>query len=534
MEEIIMNGSTATNASSGSGVGLLATVFVLYFLITVIWQLYRGWKRGVFRQALHTGLTILAAIIAFSVASSVGNELLSSLSEMSTEELIVTIESASGPLPADVTGIISSIDLKLVDYILMMPATTLVAPMLFTSIFLLLNWLFRIAYFILHKLLPKGQTLVFKLTGLAVGLIEGMLIAGCVLLPIVSITTIADDVMATIEESELAENEAVDELLDAYEQNVAPVTNNMAFGIVKTFGGKAALKTMATVKDGDIKMNMRDEMITTVKIALIGSTSFEGADMKAPNDEAKAGIDAMLDELEGSYYLSTIVAGTLSGMARAIDGGVLNFELESAYASLLGSAISVLKSTSIETLDDDLDTIKNVYYILGDNDVLAALTAEGADVSQILTQKNVGGDTVVNQIIDTINTNAHMRPLVTSLTKLSISVICDSMSAGDNSDEVYDNLKGGLNTTLTEIKKDNYETDEEYRSALSESINVTLVENDINLEPEIVAGIADHVAENYGDVDSLSDEEFNDVMLSYYDAYLKYQETGEIPEGIVE
>lgn len=533
MEEIIMNASTASNASTG-GLGFISAVFIIYFLVTVIWQLFRGWKRGLFRQALHTGLTLLSAIIAFSVASSIGNELLSTLADTSTAELIAAIESASGPLPANVTGIISSIDLKLIDYLLMMPATTLIAPFLFTTIFLLLNWLFRIAYFILHKLLPHGANLVFRLSGLGVGLIEGMLIAGCVLLPIVSITTIADDVMATVEESELAESEGVQEILDIYEQDFAPVTNNMAFGIVKTFGGKAALNNMATVKDGDIKMNMRDEMITTVRIALIASTSFEGADMKAPNDTAKAGINAMLDELDDSYYLTTIVAGTLSGMARAVDGGHLNFELDSTYASLLNSAISVLKSTTVKTLDDDLDTIKNVYFILGDNEVLAALTAEDADVSAILTQKNENGDTVINQVIDTINKNAHMSPLVTALTKLSLSVICETISVGENSDEIYDNLKGGLNTTLTEVKKDDYATEEEYREALSESINVTLIENDINLEPEIVSGIADHVAENYGDVDSLSDEEFNDVMLSYYDAYLKYQETGEIPEGIVE
>ena len=530
-----MTGSTASTASSGGGViGLIATVFVLYFLITVAWQLFRGFKRGLFRQALHTGLTLLAAIIAFSAASSIGNSLVATLSEMSTAELIDTIESMTGPLGSDVQGIISSIDLKLLDYILMMPATTIIAPIAFTALFLILNWLFRIAYFILNKLLPAGSTLVFRLTGLAVGLIEGMLIAGCVLLPIVSITTIADDVMATVEESSISETAGVEEVLDAYEENFAPVSNNLAFGIVKTFGGKAALRSMATVKDGNARMDMREEMIRTVKIALIATVSFTDADMAAPNDDVKAGIDAMLDEVEDSHYLTTIVASALNSIARAIDGGHFNFELDSAYASLLNDAISVFQSTTVDTLHNDLDTVKAVYFILCDNEVLSALTTEGSDISAILTQKNANGDTVVNQVIDTLNSNVHMRPLVTSLTKLSISIICDTMSAGESSEEVYNNIKGGLNTTLTEVKKENFETEEEYREALSDSINTTLVENDINLEPDIVAGIADHVAENYGDVDSLSDEEFNDIMLSYYDAYLKYQETGEIPEGIVE
>ena len=80
------------------------------------------------------------------------------------------------------------------------------------------------------------------------------------------------------------------------------------------------------------------------------------------------------------------------------------------------------------------------------------------------------------------------------------------------------------------IKKDEYETEEEYVGAISDSLNSTLVDNGIELDKALVDDMAQHVADNFGDKENLSDEEIDSIILSYYAAYLENQNSGTLPE----
>ena len=44
--------------------------------------------------------------------------------------------------------------------------------------------------------------------------------------------------------------------------------------------------------------------------------------------------------------------------------------------------------------------------------------------------------------------------------------------------------------------------------------------------------MADYVAKNFADKEEVTDEDVDDLILSYYDAYLEYQETGKVPDDI--
>jgi phenylalanyl-tRNA synthetase alpha subunit len=91
---------------------------------------------------------------------------------------------------------------------------------------------------------------------------------------------------------------------------------------------------------------------------------------------------------------------------------------------------------------------------------------------------------------------------------------------GEEAEQLYEGVKSGL-TDVVNIKKDDYETEEEYKDAVSESLNETLIENDIQLPTETVEELADHVIENFGDMDvsELTDEQVTSIILQYYDIY---------------
>ena len=98
----------------------------------------------------------------------------------------------------------------------------------------------------------------------------------------------------------------------------------------------------------------------------------------------------------------------------------------------------------------------------------------------------------------------------------------------------YESVKESVNEVLS-VKREDFTTDEAYKTVLTATLDKALTDNGIELEEEIVSGIADHIDENYSDfVGELTDEEFNDILLEYFDAYLDYVNSGDLPEGITE
>ena len=86
--------------------------------------------------------------------------------------------------------------------------------------------------------------------------------------------------------------------------------------------------------------------------------------------------------------------------------------------------------------------------------------------------------------------------------------------------EKYETLKTTTNSVL-EVNNAEYATPEEHKAAVSETLQETLVANDIELSDEIVDGMAEYIMNNEDLLgkSELSDEEFNELMLSYYSAY---------------
>ena len=66
---------------------------------------------------------------------------------------------------------------------------------------------------------------------------------------------------------------------------------------------------------------------------------------------------------------------------------------------------------------------------------------------------------------------------------------------------------------------------------LSNTLDSTLKDNGIEIEKEVVDTMAEYMDKEYIQTekiknDSLNDEQFTDILLNYYDAYLEYLENG--------
>ena len=111
--------------------------------------------------------------------------------------------------------------------------------------------------------------------------------------------------------------------------------------------------------------------------------------------------------------------------------------------------------------------------------------------------------------------------------------------------EVYNEVKDGLKDVLAierptppifaddmtfeerEEAAIRYEEErQQYMQQMTESLDSTLRDNGIELEDELVSGIADYIDDNVDDKNEYSDDELNEIILSYYDVYLEYLENG--------
>lgn len=506
-----MNGSE----SSGS-LAIIGTVIAVIFLLFVVWEALHGLRRGLFRQLLHTGMMLVAAIISFAISMGIWNGFFGSFSGMTTEQALAEFETSGMAIPEELRAILACFDIETLEYLIALPFGALIIPGLFMISFVLINFLFKIVYFILRKVLgiEKGHGLVKRLGGLAIGAVEGALVASIIMLPFVAIGDLAGEAVALADDGSAEMNEAI--------EAIDPIANNTTFAFIKTIGGKAILNSFCTVKIDGEKINLRDDMMLAVKLIAVDGSKLSETDWKSLTAEDKAALEAMNTTAGDSEYISIVLSGMLSGMCRAVQNGTIPFELEAPFDSLLSSALEIFATSNKDNIETDIQTLLHVYFILSDNGVLTAMEAEGGDITSALAKKDENGETTINKLIAEINKNERSKPLVTSLTKLSLSILCDQLGVGGDSDIVYESVKGGINAKVMTIDKASYNGDDTaYKAALSSSLNDTFTENNINLDAEIVNDIADYIDEEYisKGVTEISDDEFNDIMLTYYDSY---------------
>ena len=145
---------------------------------------------------------------------------------------------------------------------------------------------------------------------------------------------------------------------------------------------------------------------------------------------------------------------------------------------------------------------------------------------------------MLKKVTEILNENSHTRPLVTALSRISVSVLAQSFGSELDTEVIYDTVKSGLTSTL-QISKEG-KTEDEYKAEVKESLNTALKGVEIELDDGVLDEMANYVNDNYetladidGNGDGVTDDEINEVILSYYDAYIAAGgSTDELPDTL--
>lgn len=501
----------------------------LMLLLALIGAL-KGLSRGICRGTVRFITIILSIVLSFFLARLVGAKAFAWLEGMTVEELIAFLVQNGVIADAESLDILTYFDTATIEYILAIPVGLIVIPVIFTLLFPIISALMLIVHAIFSGILgfsKKKNNAVTRLLGFALGAVQGVVVAAVLLVPAIGIVnTVASVAETANENANKGETEAA--IIELYDSALKPIAEGPAFKTVSTFGGNLIYENLAKVKLEGERVNIKSEVGTVVK--LIGYMGGLGEiDLGNLTEENKTAINAAIDTIESSNYFSPLLANVVKGFSKyAMDGEMVS-SMEEPLGSLVRDMLSIFETSGKENICTDIDTFLELLYLLSDEGVLAGMTGgeggesgEQTDMVELLTKSDANGKTVISRAIDILNANERTKFIVTSLTKITLSTMTQQMGGitGEEAEQLYEEVKSGL-TDVVNIKKDDYETEEEYKDAVSESLNETLIANDIQLPTETVEELADHVIENFGDMDvsELTDEQVTSIILQYYDIY---------------
>ena len=526
---------------------ILTMIIPLAVLACVVIGALNGLKNGWAKQAIRIGFVFVALLISMFVTNLISDTLIASFENMSNESLAEIFDmigyTISESEMAEITSNTSSIS-----YLLAVPIAFVIAPIVFLIIYFIFHLITIIPFKIISKSIEvkkEKKGALSRLAGAGIGALQGLLIAVIVASPFSGISTTVNDAYAAIQESGMEDFEEV-EALDS-------IPTNSTISLLGSIGGNLIYENLATVEVHGTDYNMKDDLAEPIVKLIASASELEDIeDFTKLTESDKESLDAIVEVFDDSDYISDLCANVLLIASDTLKDAVVvedddlagEEEMTEAITQFIDSFFNVISDVATDSLNgetslsDDLGTILSAYYILSDYDVLSTISDDPEyAVDALLSPVEEGSKvTVMRKVVDTLNTNKHTRPMVTVLSQISITALAGQFDMGGDVDitKVYNDVKTSVNA-ITQV--DRAQGEEIYVAEVTDILSTALTQNNVDIEADIIDDMAQYIYDNpdtisVGDEDDdgeLSDEEMNNLILSYYDVYLEYESTGDIP-----
>lgn len=525
------------NFLEGTDAGLFTASLLVFIGILTLIGMYKGARRGFSRQLVRFITVIVSVFISVYLVRLGTAAFMAWVEGQTVEDIIGLADNFGLPMSESFIGqLLSYLDSSTASHVVAIPVALVIAPVCFALCFMMVSGLMLIVHAIVSGIFgffKRRNNALTRFFGLLLGGVQGVLVSFFVLVPVVGLLCSAADAIDT-HKAELAEaGTEASGAVEFYDEYLSPYAENPVVKTAGAMSGRLLYNMVSTVNVNGAKYKMAKTVSSPALNAYIAIESMGEYEWKSVTPENEAAIRDLIAAMCEGDYTEAILADALSSISAAYSDGLITLELPSPLDEVVATAVDIFKDIEPEELEPTLNTAADAYFLLSREGVLVALEHDTDAVVDLLTKKDAEGKTVVNKTIAILKSNARTASVVTAITKISVSAMADKLGTGEDTALIYENVKSGLNETL-KINKSDYATDEEYTAAVSSSIDGTLKENGIELEADIVDSMADYVTENFADKDVATDEELDEIILSYYDAYLEYNETGVLPEDVPE
>lgn len=538
-------------------IGIAGLAVLALFLLVIVFKMLGGMRRGAWRQIIRTGMTLAAAVVSYFIATGLSNSIIGSLNIDNIEDLIVNVDSYAPGAGEVITSIINQIGkeslqeyLNFVEYVVLLPATLIIIPIIATVVFLVINLILKIVRAIITKIagFKKAGNNAERLGGALLGAVEGIIWMIMVTLPLSAMLSLVNQVYekATAAPERAAYTREIEEeeeesntFVEIYEEFVAPFTKNPASMFIRQIGADAIADGIATVTVDGRSTNMRGEVLAVADV-VVEATKLVEADFTALKENEKESVYSIVFTLSESTFMSKVMVGTLNTIPTLVDQEIIPVDLgETPVGGLVDSVMVFLEETSTETLEEDLTTLTDVYFGLCDSGIISAVT-QGEDVMEAFKE---GKDDILGAI-NSLSSNERTEDIVDSMYDVVINAAFGNSppsapdeeggDVGDNNEDMGDNetappigvqdIKDGI-SQIAGIEKGN-KTDEEYIEELSAAI-IDVAKDKLNVELEedmaleTAKFINDNLSEEMEKLDAVTKDKikFNELVFALLDAY---------------
>lgn len=525
----------------------ISIVLTVIVALVVVLKARAGAKRGAYVAPIHLGSVLLSATVAFILTGFFTGMLLSSLAQISLVDALREIELSLGEtFDPEIHEMIASFDPAVISYVVAIPAA-LFSPFIFFLLYIFCRLVFGAVRGVVVKAcaIPKRVDTTGKTIGAVVGGLEGILVVVLCLIPITAFLNIGTSVTQKID----FEDEAVAEVIDSIEEfNEAPV-----FGLIRTMGGEFLTGELTTVSLGGRRVNLMNEIDVGFELyndITIVLAEEEGEDF-AVTPEKQAAIDRVVAMIEQSDYLPMVLSSAMHMVSGPLLGEIPENPTE-PMDRVMAALGDFIESTTPDTITADLRTFVDAFFLLNENGAFETLTSGDTEaIMEALSEKDESGDTIIKKLIRMLGANPHTKTIIAALNELSVSIMCDSLGFTGDTAQVYDDLKQGLNDIIS-ITPPADKNDEEAVAAYKEELKTTLkdtitgsLENVATGEEleeireqltdevmdEMTEQVSNYLEEN-PEITEMEDEDVTEIILTYYDAYLQYQQNGTLPDDL--
>ena len=513
--------------SAENPLNLAPIIFAAVIFITAVGALVGFW-RGFMRQTVRAVTIIISAIMSFAVMPLIYKAVIKSLSEMPLSDMKELLLK----LGANSSEWVESLDVHATRLMLSIPLSLVIMPIVFVVLFIVINKLMLIIHKIACALCgfkTRRNTVATRLLGLLLGGVQGLVVAGLILMPVIGASGVARstvEIMNTERPDDSFTKTATD-VYGAYAKSVCESPITVAYGML---GIESLYESIATVEVDGIEYNMTKLLPDS---ALISSdvTKLSGCDPKSLTPDEKAIITSIIEKVEKSPLLTDILASAVRSGSYSYKIGSFPVKAGEPFDTLINSALEIFHTSSPENIISDLKTMSEIYFTLSDSGILTSFYDGSDSVLSIMTATAGDGETTANKVTSIIKSNERMTPLLTLIAKMSVTVMSNGAGVSEDSFEIYEDVKASLNKDVLTINREDFETDGEYIEEVSLALDTALQDSGIELDSEILDSMAEYIAENFSEAEELTDEMACDIFLSYYDAYLEYVGSGDNPES---
>ena len=267
-----------------------------------------------------------------------------------------------------------------------------------------------------------------RLIGLAAGVLGGLAVAFCLLLPFIGYMGMANTTLTGLEQTspETLEAVFVDGSEDNYNLYIKPILADPYVKLSYTLGGKLAFNVLTSVKlDGESYPISR---LTGTALSIFGHVN-AFVDEEAANygDEQIAAIEGLAADIGDDPLLKNLAAEFVSGLAGAWEKGesflgIEPVQAEGEFAPVLDKLVASFATVNSTTIAGDIKDVSDVAAALIEYDVVAALADENADIKQIITTPGF-----ITELCTAVQKSPRLEPVFFEVAKLGVTMVADAV-----------------------------------------------------------------------------------------------------------